>query len=151
MIEISLALNGFSLTFNLRPTSRVGGGVVVGRGGGGLAYEWEDLISAEQIMVGHLHTRSRHFTTSIRIHSFFYIYLNLVIMEKKNSYDVRTKSVFASKQERVCACQTFIIFAERNLAAIPAKRELIAVGSRGCTHTPCYVPVPIRQHHHDIQ
>lgn len=70
---------------------------------------------------------------------------------KKNSYDVRTKSVFASKQERVCACQTFIIFAERNLAAIPAKRELIAVGSRGCTHTPCYVPVPIRQHHHDIQ
>ena len=52
--------------------------VVVGRGGGGggggrLAYEWEDLISAEQIMVGHLHTRSRHFTASSRIHSFFYI------------------------------------------------------------------------------
>ena len=80
----------------------------------------------------------------------FFIFLNLVIMEK-NSYDVRIKSVFASKQERVCACQTFIIFAERNLAAIPARRELIAVGSRGCTHTPCYVPVPIRQHHHDIQ
>ena len=82
-------------------------------GGGGVAYEWEDLISAWQIMEGHLHARWHHLLLRPQFIPFFLVLRSGNHSKVLNSYDVRIKRlrVFASKQERICSSQTFIIFA----------------------------------------
>ena len=87
-------------------------GLSIGAGGGS-AYEWEDLISAWQIMEGHFHARWHHLLLRPQFIRFFLVLRSGNHSKVFNSYDVRIKrlSVFASKQERVCSCQTFIIFA----------------------------------------